>query len=476
MIRDYAVIGGGIGGCSIAALLNAHGHDVVLIEKEPTLGGCASTFIRNGNSYNVGATTISGYHEGGIVKRLFDTVGVTPNLIATDQAITIHQGERSCIRYRNLDYFIEEIERFYPHPKHGEFWKLVHTLQEAFYTLEASYYYSNRSRLKKIASLISFFPLLKTFRGYLFSNAREFVQDFYGELPESYIDFLDAQILIVAQATSEKINFFTAALALGYTFNETHYPLGGMGAVCESLTSKMSDIRRECAVTMIKRDRGNYHITTTQGVIRARNLIMGTSHYESSKWFDDKEIKNYYASFEKRNNHQSAYVLYMKIKTDTLFQHHYQLISDSTIPYALSKSLFVSFSDPSDTAFTDGHYHITASIHTDSRTWVGLSPSRYKMQKQELHDLLREWICDRLSLQRDEIVESFAATPKTFNRYINRTQLGGNAMTLSNFLPLLPSNDTPIQGFYQVGDTSYAAQGWPGVVMGVYNCMRLIHG
>jgi len=476
MIKDFAVIGGGIGGCSIAALLNADGHDVVLIEKEPTLGGCASTFIHRGNSYNAGATTISGYHEGGIVKRLFDTVGVIPNLIATDPAITILHGEKSCIRYRDLGRFIEEMESFYPHPKHDEFWRLVHALGEAFYTLEASYYYSNRSRLKKIVSLLSFFPLLKTFRRYLFSNAREFIQDFYGDLPESYVDFLDAQILIVAQATSEKINFFTAALALGYTFNETHYPIGGMGAVCESLTSKIPDVRKGCELLSVKREGDLYHLTTTQGIIHARNLIMGTSHYESSRWFDDKEIKNYYASFEKRNNHQSAYVLYMKIKTDTLFHHHYQLISDSTLPYTLSKSLFVSFSDPSDSAFDSGCYHITASIHTDSRIWLGLSPSRYKTQKQELHDLLRGWICDRLCIQRDEIVESFAATPKTFSRYINRTQLGGNALTLSNFLPLLPSNDTPVPGFYQVGDTSYAAQGWPGVVMGAFNCMRLIHG
>lgn len=476
MIREYAVVGGGIGGCSIAALLNAHDRDVVLVEKEPTLGGCASTFTRKGNKYNAGATTISGYHEGGIVKRLFEIVGVNPNLIFSDPAITIFQGEKSCIRYRDLDAFIEEINRFYPHPKHGEFWKLVHAIGEAFYTLEASYFYSNRSRLKKIVSLLSFYPLLKSFRPYLFCNARDFITQFYGDIDPEFIDFLDAQILIVAQAFSDKINFFTAALALGYTFNETHYPVGGMGAVCDVLTSKIPDVRKECTVIMIKRDNGLYHITTSSGIIHARNLIMGTSHYESSLWFDDKEIRAYYASFEKRNNHQSAFVLYMRVKTDTVFQHHYQLISDSLIPYTLSKSLFVSFSDPSDTAFASGYYHITASIHTDSRMWLGLSPSHYKTQKSELHDLLQGWICDRLSLQRDEIVQSFAATPKTFSRYINRTQLGGNAMTLSNFLPLLPSNDTPIRGFYQVGDTSYAAQGWPGVVMGAFNCMRLIHG
>lgn len=32
-MREYAVLGGGIGGCASAALLNAHGHDVVLLKK-----------------------------------------------------------------------------------------------------------------------------------------------------------------------------------------------------------------------------------------------------------------------------------------------------------------------------------------------------------------------------------------------------------------------------------------------------------
>lgn len=476
MMREYAVVGGGIGGCSIAALLNAHFKDVVLIEKEATLGGCASTFIRNGHPYNAGATTVSGYHEGGILKKLFDTVGVTPELIATNPAITIMQGQKICIRYPDLDSFIDEMERFYPHPKHREFWRLVHTITETFYRVEG-YYYSNRSWLKKIVSLLSYFPLLRKFRPYLLSNAYEFITRFYGDISSEFIDFLDAQIMIVTQATSEKINFFTAALALGYTFSETHYPIGGMGAVCDSLTSKIPDIRKECKVHMIRRDQGIYTICTSRGNIRARNLIMGTSHYESSQWFDDEEIQKYYSKYKYLDNHQSAFVVYMTIRSNGHFGHHYQLIADSIIPFTLSKSLFVSFSDREDTAMAQqGEYRITASIHTDSRYWLELSHSHYKAQKKELHDLLQGWICDRLTLSNDAIVESFAATPKTFSRYINRTQLGGNPLTLSNLLPRLPSNDTSIEGFYQVGDTSYAAQGWPGVVMGAFNCMRLIHG
>lgn len=476
LIREYAIVGGGIGGCSIAALLNAQGHDVILIEKEPSLGGCASTFTHNTRRYNTGATTISGYHEGGIVRRVFDTVGTVPQLISTDPAITIIQGDKTCIRYRELEHFITEIEAFYPHSKHREFWTLVHSIGVAFYYMEG-HYYSNASTLSKIRSLTSLFPMIRKFWRYLFGNAHDFIARFYGTVTPQYLDFLDAQIMIVAQATSKDVNFFTAALSLGYTFNETHYPVGGMGAACVSLTSKIPDIRTRCTVISISNEMGIYTLLTSQGTIKCKNLIMGTSHYESSQWFSDSAIKKYYQKYEKINNHQSAFILYMTIKSDTLYSHHYQLIAEQILPYTISKSVFVSFSDPADTLIAPaGEYRITASIHTDTRYWIGVEPILYKHHKTQLQNLLQQWICDKLTLSDDQIVESFAATPKTFGHYINRTQLGGNALTLSNFLPRLPANDTPIKGLYQVGDTSYAAQGWPGVMMGALNCMRMIHG
>jgi phytoene dehydrogenase-like protein len=475
-VREFAVIGGGIGGCSIAALLHAQGDDVVLIEKEAILGGCASTFQHGGRLYNAGATTLAGYHEGGIVRSLCERIGVELDVISTKKPITIIQNTKTCIRYGNVDTFVQEITRFYPHPKHAEFWNLVHSIGDAFYAMEG-FWYSNRSTIAKLRSLFSYFPLLKKFWPYLHTNAHAFIHDFYGNPSDSFIDFLDAQIFIVTQAKSEQMNFFTAALALGYTFNETHYPIGGMGAVCTRITSKMEDVRTKCEVQSIERLGGMYHLNTSQGVIKARNLIMGTSHFESSQWFSDKEILDYYGRFEKKNNHQSAFVLYMTLKTERIFEHHTQIIAENTFPRTLSKSIFVSISDPSDDHISpNGEYSVTASIHTDARWWIGLEPAHYKKEKKQLESLLKEYICDTLSLSDKEIVQCFSATPKTFKKYIHRSQLGGNALTTKNLLPFLPSNDTPIKGFYQVGDTAYAAQGWPGIVMGVMNCARLIHG
>lgn len=473
-MKEYAIVGGGIGGCSAAALLHHYGYDVTLIEKEPYLGGCASTFTHRGRRYNSGATTISGYQENGILKKLFDTLGLIPDLIETDPGIVIIQNAKSIPRYADVASFVYELQTLHPHPRHAEFWNLVHNINETFYSMQG-YYYSNTSLLKKIASLGSFLPMFGEFIPYILGNASTFIDKFYGGITQDYRDFLDVQIRIVAQETGENVNFFTAALALGYTFKPTHYPVGGMGRVCDQLTCSLPDVRKSTEVLSIERTKDRYILTTNQGEIEAKNLIMGTSHYTNARYFNDPEIRHYYKQYEKFDNHQSAFVLYMSISTTKHFHHHYQLIAEDIIPHTISKALFVSISDPSDHIISpSGHYSITASIHTDARYWNDLGC--YREQKQRLHDLLRSWICDTLAIESEEIIDSFAATPKTFGRYINRTQLGGNSMSITNILPRIPSNDTPIEGLYHVGDTSYAAQGWPGVVMGAFNLCRLIRG
>ena len=44
MTHDVVVVGGGIGGLTVAALLAARGVDVCLIERAWQTGGCAASF------------------------------------------------------------------------------------------------------------------------------------------------------------------------------------------------------------------------------------------------------------------------------------------------------------------------------------------------------------------------------------------------------------------------------------------------
>ncbi len=472
-MREFAVVGSGIGGASIAAYLDAKGYDTVLFEKEPYLGGCSSTFKHKGFTYNTGATTLAGYEEGQAVKEIFDDIGFVPNVIATDPAIVIIQGDKTVPRYKDLDAFLEVLQKHYPHPKNREFWTLVYTIGKEFYSMHG-HYYTNRTLFSKALSLLSYLPLMFKFQKYLRTNAYDFIDAFYEEVSPEYLRFLEAQIMIVAQAHSKEVNFFTAALSLGYTFNTTHYAFGGLGSVFEDMTASMKDVRLKSEIKNIESHDGHFVLHTKDETLKAKHLILNSTVYDSAELFEDRPIKQYYKKYEQLQNHQSSYMLYMTVKSDADFAHHYQIIQEKNHPYTISNALFVSFSDKDDDLICPkGHYSITASIHTDRRWWN--NKATYLIQKNELKHLLLGVICDTLDIKDNQVVDLFAATPKTFKRYIKRSQLGGNPITMKNFLPKLPGNDTAVPNLFHVGDSVYAAQGWPGVMLGVVNLKKLLH-
>ena len=469
---EYAVVGSGIGGSSIAALLNAKGHSVALFEKEPHLGGCSSTFCHNGYTYNTGATTLAGYEDGFIVKEVFDGVGFRPNLIKTDPSIVIVQNKKVTPRYSDFEKFFKHLNANYPHTKNRQFWELVYKLNKEFYTMRG-HYYSNANIFSKTKSLLSFLPLFMKFQKYLRVNAYDFINSFYDDTDSEYLQFLESQILIVSQAPTREINFFTAALALGYTFNDNHYAVGGLGKVFDGLTKDIEHLYKNSEIQSIQRFTTHFELHTQNSTFQAKKVILNSTVYDSAKLFEDREIKSYYKRYEKLNNHQSSFVLYATIKSEQKFKHHYQIIEEETFAHSMSKALFVSFSDVSDnTLAPEGHYSITASIHTNSKEWE--DEANYKTQKKEMQELLLHILMKNFNLSQKEIVDAFSATPRTFQHFIKRTQLGGNAITIKNFLPLLPSNDSPIEGLYGVGDSVYAAQGWPGVMFGVKNLAKLL--
>jgi len=470
---EYAVVGSGVGGSSMASYLNARGKDVILFEKEPYLGGCSSSFKHKKLTYNTGATTLAGYQENFIVKEVFDTIGFQPELIKTDPTIVVMQNKKVTPRYRDFEKFLEVVEKNYPHPKNREFWSLIYKLNGDFYK-HNKHYYSNKNIFSKLCSLTSFIPIGLEFQKYLRKSAYRFINDFFDGINAEYLQFLESQILIVAQAPSKEINFFTAVLALGYTFNENHYVVGGFSHLFDAMTKNIKNIQRSSEILRITKRSDYFELHTKEKKYQAKKVILNSTVYDSAKLFDDIKTQDYYKSYEKLNNYQSSFMLYMTIKSEKKFEHHYQLIQEKKFPDTLSNALFVSFSDQSDTLLApEGHYSITVSIHTDTRYWK--NTASYNEQKNKLKNLLLDTILSELDIEKESIIESFAATPKTFARYINRSQLGGNAISMKNLLPFLPSNDTKIKGVYNVGDTVYAAQGWPGVMLGVKNLQRLLN-
>ena len=78
MNHEVIVVGAGIGGLTVAALLAARGVDVCLFERQAHVGGCVANFEHLGHSFDPTFGLYSGWEPDGIWERLFVEMRIAP--------------------------------------------------------------------------------------------------------------------------------------------------------------------------------------------------------------------------------------------------------------------------------------------------------------------------------------------------------------------------------------------------------------
>jgi len=102
---DDIVIGSGISGLTMSLLLAVNGHKVLLLEKNPRIGGALSRFYRKGIPFDTGFHFTGGLHKGGILYDILSILGIR-DLI---QPIFLSEDNASC-------FFFESENRLYEVP------------------------------------------------------------------------------------------------------------------------------------------------------------------------------------------------------------------------------------------------------------------------------------------------------------------------------------------------------------------------
>ena len=73
---DVMVVGGGIGGLTVAALLSARGMNVCLLERQSQVGGCIARVEFSGYDFEPGMGLYTSFGPGGIYEKLFSELPV----------------------------------------------------------------------------------------------------------------------------------------------------------------------------------------------------------------------------------------------------------------------------------------------------------------------------------------------------------------------------------------------------------------
>lgn len=463
---DWAVVGGGIGGVFLGAFLSKESKNGALFEKLDYLGGCAGAFCRDGFRFNVGATTIMGYEKGMPLFVVLENLKIKPNLKELRKSMQILYKNHKIDRFYDFESFLDSLNNTFYHKNNRIFWQKVKEVADSFWS-DWSFYYSKANWFESFKSAHSLSKFFKKFAPYLLFSAYHFINKYLPNIDRDYLLFLDEQIRIVAQSDSKNVNFLVGALALSYSLYPTYYSFGGVGAFMHQIGSKVSNISLNNEVLKIIPKKTHIELHTKKDMISTKKLYLNLTVFDVNSLFDTSilELKRDYKKV-------GAFIVYLVVKSDANFEHHYQILLQKELTFIKSHSLFVSFSDKNDNSMAKaGYYSVTISTHTPIDIWLNLSKEHYLEQKEIL---LNEILMIFKSYFQDvEIIKSFCATPKSFKRYINRVSVGGIPLLKDYFFLNYPASNTKDKRIYLIGDTIFPGQGILGVVMGAMNCYSI---
>jgi len=488
--KRVVVIGAGIGGLTAGALLAHRGYSVLTVEQALVPGGCASTFKRQGFTFDVGATQVAGLEPGGIHHRIFAELGIDlPTATDCDPACAVYlPGEAQPISvWRDPAKWQAERERQFPGSE--PFWQLLAGL------FRHSWAFQGRDPVLPPRSAWDLLQLVKAVRPdtlltlpYTFSTVGDALRGFRLEGDRRLKTFLDMQLKLYSQVDTDETALLYAATALAVS--QAPHGLFHLQGSMQALSDRL--------VAAFERDRGKLLLRHTVKQIHTQNdRVTGVTicNQKGEMWtepadhvvanvtvqnlmqlLDDDAPKGYQQRVEKLPPSSGAFVIYLGVDQSAIpadCPPHLQFLYDYEGAIAENNSLFVSVSKPGDGRAPNGKATIIASSFTDTRQWW---EADYDSLKQRYTDEAIARLSEFFTLNDQTIQVIEAGTPRTFARYTGRDRgsVGGIGQRIPTFGPFGFANRTPIQSLWLVGDSTHPGEGTAGVSYSALTVVRQI--
>ncbi|RZJ51848.1 MAG: FAD-dependent oxidoreductase [Flavobacterium sp.] len=472
MIKEYdiAILGGGISGFSTALRLQTKGFKTVVFEAHGQLGGCAGFFSKKGFSFDVGATTLVDFVDGGVGGNFFRDINLEiPKGEYIDYIAWL--PDRKITLFRDHDKWQKErLEKLGSTENHIKFWKLMDKVTEVFWN-------ASRQNIKlPIQNVKDAFTVVKTIgienlhlSKYLNLTMLDVLKKYNLENDKPLIGLLAMLIEDTVHSNIEDAPFINAALGTTIRGAGLMRANGGMKNFWDYLSNHYLEIggtiKKGNKILNFEKADKNWIITSTKGVFKSKKIVnslpLDLTHAISPNSIKLK-LQQYLSKNEKYQG--SAIVVFLGVPESEVSNQtltHHQILLDYDAKLGNGNNMFISISAKDDIiSAPSGFRSVMISTHCTISDWQNLSEIQYQNKKQNIGAYLIE--CARKvypDLARNAVIYEIG-TPLTYHKFTHRTNgsVGGFKQTVKNSNFKAIPQDIGIENFWLAGDNT-----WPGL-------------
>lgn len=230
---DHIIIGSGISGCGLAAILAKEGQSALVLEKHYTPGGFTHVFKRRGYEWDVGVHYIGQVHlEKSYIRRVFNYVtnGKLKWAELADNYDRIIFGDKSYDFYKGKDNFKNKLkEKFPSSDDQKSIDTYVDLVREASRTSQGLF---AKRLISRVTNLL--------FGRFISGKAKKFYSRTTKEVLESFISNPELVGVLTGQfgdygMPPGESSFIMHAMLVNHYFDGGSYPVGGSSQIFETI-------------------------------------------------------------------------------------------------------------------------------------------------------------------------------------------------------------------------------------------------